>query len=149
MDLEKVISEELVKATKANEKLRKETLRSIRAAIIEFKKSGEGREIDDETAMRILKSAAKRRRDSIEQFEKAGRDDLVENEKKELAVIMEFLPEQMSEEEIEKIVDAKIQAVGAESPSDMGKVMGAVMKEIGGKADGSAVKRIVQEKLSS
>lgn len=148
MNLETKINEELKAAMKAKETVRIDALRSLRSAIIEFNKSGAGHEMNEEEALAILRSAAKKRRDSIDMYLKGNRQDLADKEKEELKVIEEFLPEQMSEEEVEKVVSGIIADTGAESMKDMGKVMGAAMKALQGKADGNIVQKIVKDKLS-
>jgi len=91
--------------------------------------------------------AAKQRKESIEQFEDGGRDDLVENEKNELKIIEAYLPEMMSEDEIREVVKEKIDQLGASGMQDMGKVMGSLMGQLKGKADGSIVSKVVKEEL--
>ena len=98
--------------------------------------------------MSVIQKEAKQRKDAIEQFKSAGRDELVEKEATELALLEKYLPEQMSEEEITKLVTAAIEKTGAASPSDMGKVMGALMADVKGKADGGLVSKIVREQLA-
>ncbi|MDQ1265056.1 MAG: uncharacterized protein QG635_206, partial [Bacteroidota bacterium] len=122
MNFEQKINEEIKLATKSGEKLRLETLRSLRAAIIEFNKSGIGREMNDEDGIKILNAAAKKRKDAIAMYEQGGRYDLADKENTELFIIQEFLPKQMSEDEI--IIEAKkiIEDTGASSAKDMGKV---------------------------
>jgi hypothetical protein len=105
------------------------------------------KELDAEGASKILMKEVKKRRDAIEELEQAGREDLLEKERRELAIIEQFLPEQMSREEIESIVDDVIAQTGASSQRDMGKVMGAVMPKVRGKADGKLVNEVVREKL--
>lgn len=148
MDLEKKVSEELKKAIKESDQVRMDVLRSIRAAILEFKKSGINREMNEEDELKILNSLAKKRKEAIELYEKGGRTDLAEKERKELEVIQSFLPAQMSEEEIRGFLAKIIQEINAQSPSDLGKVMGRAMKELKGKADGSLVQKIARELLS-
>ena len=147
MGLETIINTQLKEAIKSGDKTRIETIRSLRASIIEFNKSGVGREMNDDDELKILKSAAKRRKDAIEMYVKGGRMELAEKEKQELEIINSFLPEQASEEEIKNIVSRTIQSVNAEGMKDMGKVMGIVMKELKGKADGNLVRQIVQSEL--
>ena len=147
MTLEEQINEQLKAAIKSGDKTRMETLRSLRASIIEFNKSGAGRAMNSDDELKILKSAAKKRKDAIEMYEKAGRKELAEKEKQELEIINSFLPEQLSEDEIRKVVLNTIQQVEAEGMKDMGKVMGPVMKELKGKADGNTVRQIVQSEL--
>ena len=111
MNLEPKINEELKNAIKSGDKIRLETMRSIRASIIEFNKSGSDKEMNEDDEMKILNSQAKKRRDAIELYDKGGRDDLVEKEKKELEIIMEFLPKQLTENEIKEIVQNKTRIV--------------------------------------
>lgn len=147
MSLEQKINESLKEAMKAKDKVKLDALRSIRSTIIEFNKSGSGREMNEEDEIKILKSAVKKRKDAIEMYEKGDRQELADKEKAELQVIEAFLPERMSDEEIGKVVEEIIAEVGAESMSDMGKVMGLSMKRLGGQADGAKVKDIVKQKL--
>lgn len=147
MKLEEIISEQMKTAMKSGEKLRLETLRSLRAAILEFKTSGANREMTEEDDFKILNVAAKKRRDAIDMYDKAGRTDLLEKEQAELAVIQEFLPKQLTNEEIAVIVNNIVSETGAQGMKDMGKVMGTAMKAAAGKADGNAVQIIVKEIL--
>ncbi|ROL55989.1 GatB/YqeY domain-containing protein [Bacteroidetes/Chlorobi group bacterium Naka2016] len=148
MNLEQKVGEELKKAIKEGDQIRMDALRSIRASILEFKKSGIGREMNEEDEIKILNSLAKKRKEAIEMYEQGGRTDLAEKERKELEIIKQFLPEQLSEEEIRKIVASIIQELNASSPSDLGKVMGRAMKDLKGKADGSLVQSIARELLT-
>jgi hypothetical protein len=147
MNLETKINEELKNAIKSGDKIRLETIRSLRAGIIEFNKSGAGREMNEADELKILQLNAKRRRDAIALYEQGGRTDLVEKEKAELAIIEEFLPKQMSEVEVKEIITNVISESGATDLKDMGKVMGASMKQLQGKADGNLVQKIVKELL--
>jgi len=126
-------------------------LRSLKAKILEKeiseRKGGESK-ISDEQVIEVLMKAAKQRKESIDQFTQGGRDDLVEKEKEELAIIEEFLPKMMSEDEIRASVKEQITQLGASGMSDMGKVMGVMMGKLKGKADGSIVSRVVKEELS-
>lgn len=149
MSLETIISEEMKNAMKSGDKVRLDTVRSIRASILEFKTSGAGRDMNEEDEMKILKNQAKKRRDAIDMYEKAGRAELLEKEKLELVIIEEFLPQQMSEDEAKVIIAKLISDSGATDMKDMGKVMGAAMKELKGKADGGLVQKIVKELLGT
>lgn len=149
MNLETTINDELKNAIKQSDKLRMETLRSLRATIIEFNKSGIGREMNDDDELKILQSAAKKRRDAIELYEKAGRTELSDKEKAELVIITEFLPKQLSEEDVKTIITKVISETGATGFKDMGKVMGATMKELKGKADGNLVQTLVKSGLEN
>jgi uncharacterized protein YqeY len=147
MSFEEKINEALKDAMKSGDKVRTDTIRSIRAGIIEFAKSGSGRELNEEDEIKILNSNAKKRKDAIEMYEKGGRPELVEKEKIELSIIEEFLPKQLDDEEIIKIVKNIISNVGATNSKDFGKVIGATMKELKGKADGNRVQGIVKSLL--
>lgn len=149
MNLEQKINEEIKSAMKAGQKLRLETLRSVRAAIIEFAKSGLAREMNEDDEIKILNNLAKKRKDAIEMYKQANRNELMEKEQEELGIIAEFLPKQLTEDEIKAILVELVKSVGAESPKDMGKVMGPVMKQLSGKADGNQVKTILQEILGN
>jgi uncharacterized protein YqeY len=147
MTFEQKINEDLKEAMKSGDKLRLETLRSLRASIIEFSKSGTGKDMSDEDAQKILLNASKKRKDAIEMYKQAGRQDLLEKEESELAIIAAYLPEQLSESEVVDALKLIIQQVGAEGPKDMGKVMGLAMKELRGKADGTLVQQSLKQLL--
>lgn len=121
----------------------KMAIASIKNAQIEVEE-----ELTDAEIQKILRKEVKKIKDSIEQFEKMGRQDLVEKEELQLEVLNSYLPELLSEDDVKKIVESKIKELGASSMKDMGKVMGVVMKELDGKTDGNTVKTIVQELLS-
>ena len=140
--------EEMKKAMKSGEKVRLGALRMLRASIIEFNKSGAERKMNEEDEIKILNSAVKKRREAMEMYEKAGRTDLYENEKEELAVIEEFLPKQLSDDEVKQIIKGIIGQCGASSLKDLGKVMATVMKELKGKTDGKKVQEFAKELLS-
>ncbi|MFP4527502.1 MAG: GatB/YqeY domain-containing protein [Candidatus Kapaibacterium sp.] len=148
MSLEQKISEELKAAMKSGDKMRIDTIRSIRAGIIEFKKSGVPKEMEEEDELALLKTHVKRRQDAIELYQKGGRDDLAQREQSELKVIREFMPEEMPKEELEKIVSDSIAKTGAKDIKDLGKVMQVVMSEVKGRADGRFVNQIVRNMLT-
>jgi uncharacterized protein YqeY len=147
MTFEQKINEDLKESMKSGDKLRLETLRSIRASIIEFSKSGTGKDMSEEDAQKILLNASKKRKDAIEMYKQAGRQDLLEKEESELAIIAAYLPEQLSESEVLDALKSIIQQAGAEGPKDMGKVMGLAMKELRGKADGTLVQQCLKQLL--
>ena len=147
MGLPQRITDDLKSAMKSGDKLRLETLRMLRAQIIEFEKKGLDRPMNADDELSILMSAAKKRKEAIEQFKAAGRDELVAQETKELEIISEYLPKQMSREEAEGIVVNILQQAGAVSMKDMGKVMPLAMKELKGKLDSSIISEIVKRKL--
>lgn len=134
---------------KSGDKTRLETLRSLRALILEFEKSGIGRAMNEEDEQKILLSAAKKRKDAIEQYKNVGRMEAAAQEEAELAIIQEFLPKQLSESELKTILSNLIASIGASSPNDVGKVMGPAMKELRGKADGALVQSIVKRLLGA
>jgi uncharacterized protein len=147
MNLTQRINEDLKTAMKSGNKLRLETLRMLRAQIIEFEKKGLDRPMTEDDEMSILLSASKKRKEAIEIFTKAGRMELVEQETKELEIISEYLPKQLSREDAEKIVENLIQQSGAASMKDLGKVMPSAMKELKGKIDSKVISEIVKQKL--
>jgi hypothetical protein len=152
MSLKDRISEDIKSAMKAKDKIRLETVRSIKKVLLEKEVSlrPQGQESLTETQeIEVLSQQAKQRRDSIEQYRQAGRDDLADKEAQELAIIEEYLPGQLSEEEVGAVVDEVIAQTGATSVKDMGKVMGPVMQQLKGRADGQKIQAIVKEKLSN
>lgn len=148
MGLDEKITEELKKAIKESDKVRMDALRSIRAGLLELKKSGLNREITEEDEIKILKSLVKKRKEAIELYEKGGRQDLAEKERQEMEIIKQFLPAEIGEDEIRNFLNNLIQELGAKSISDLGKIMGRAMKDLKGKADGSLVQKIARELLS-
>jgi uncharacterized protein YqeY len=152
MSLKDRISEEIKVAMKAKDKVRLETVRSIKKVILEKESTlrAQGQEnLTESQELEVLTQLAKQRRDSVEQYRKAGREDLAEQESQELAILEEYLPKQLSDEEVAAIIDEVIAAVGATSAKDMGKVMGAVMQQLKGRADGQKIQAMVKAKLSS
>ena len=147
--LKQKLREELKRSMLARDELTTSVLRMVLSAInyYEIEKGGAGYEANEEDVMSVVQKEAKQRRDSIEEFTKAGRQELADKEQKELEILQKYLPEQLSEEEIKKLVDEAISQTGASNISDMGKVMGALMPKIKGKADGSLVSKIVKESL--
>ncbi len=147
MTLKEKINDDLKKSMLAQNAFRTETLRSIRAEILKMDKSGMDREMNEEEELQLLNKQAKMRKESIEMFEAAGRADLVERETKQLEIINEYLPKQLSREEAESIIDNVIKESGAVSAKDIGKVMGPVMKALKGKFDGKIIQEIVKSRL--
>ncbi len=151
MTIKNKIQEDLKAAMKSGDSFRRDVLRLLDSAIknveIEKKKREEG--LSEEEVIEVISRAVKQRQDSIKQYNDGGRGDLAEKEQKELDIIMEYMPEQLSEDEIEKIVAETISQVGVLSPADMGKVMSMVMAKLKGKADGNVVRDIVQKKLAA
>ncbi|HSL53919.1 MAG TPA: GatB/YqeY domain-containing protein [Pyrinomonadaceae bacterium] len=149
MTLTKQIVSDLTAAMKAQDAGRTSTLRMVKAAMMN-RQIEKGSELDDEDMQKLLRSLVKQRRDSIEQYEKAGRQELVDKEKAEIEVIETYLPQAASQEEIEQAVSAAIADTGATSMKDMGKVMKAAQAALAGKnADGKLVSEVVKAKLNS
>jgi uncharacterized protein YqeY len=150
MGLKEQISDDLKSAMKSGDRIRLETLRTLRAALMEkeIEKRGSGKPMAPEDEITVLMSSAKKRRESMEQFEKGGRPELVEQEGKELAIIQEYLPKQMSSEEIMQVIEHAVTVVGASEQSDFGKVMSFVMKDLKGKADGKLIQDLVKRRLA-
>ncbi len=145
--LKERITREMKAAMKGGDKARLGVIRLILAALKQVEVD-ERIELDDDRVVAILDKMVKQRRDSVEQYEKAGRTELAEQEKYEIAVIREFLPQPLSDEEIEALVDEAIAAVGATSMKEMGKVMGQLKPKLQGRADMGAVSALVRQKLS-
>ena len=149
MSLTKQIVADLTAAMKAQDANRTSTLRMVKAAMMN-RQIEKGSELDDDDMQKLLRSLVKQRRDSIEQYEKAGRQELVDKEKAEIEVIETYLPQAASQDEIEQAVAAAIAETGASSMKDMGKVMKAAQAALAGKnADGKLVSEIVKSKLNS
>ncbi|MGD1804003.1 GatB/YqeY domain-containing protein [Dapis sp. BLCC M126] len=151
MSLKDKITEEIKAAMKAKDKVRLETVRSIKKVILEEEVNARAAGKDSLTEaqeMDILARLAKQRRDSIEQYTQVGRQELADQEAAELAIIEEYLPKQLSDDEIAQVIDEIIVQVGASSAKDMGKVMGPAMQQLKGKADGKKVQEMVKTKLN-
>lgn len=133
---------------KAKDKTKKSTITMIRAAILQQEKDTQVDNLPDADIQAIIAKQYKQHADSLEEFEKAGREDLIEQTKAEMAVIEAYLPKQLTESEIETVVDETIQEVGAKDMKDMGKVMKTLMPKVKGVADGKVVNQIVRKKLS-
>ena len=149
------IQEDLKAALRAKDEIKTGALRMLLAALINKEKekgpfdSAQGKhELSDEEAQAVLFGEAKKRKEAAEAFEKGNRPDMAAKERKELEIIQGYLPEQMAEEEIRKLVKEAIAKTGAQSPQDMGKVMAALMPQTKGKADGGQVSQIVKQQLA-
>jgi uncharacterized protein len=147
MELNKKIEEEMIKAAKAKEKIRLSALRMMKNAV-HNKEIDLRRELTEAEILQVFAAMVKQRRDSIEQFEKGGRMDLVEKETAELKVVQEFMPQQFSEEDLTAAIEKAVQETGAAGPKDMGKVMKALLPVISGRADGKVVSEKVKARLS-
>ncbi|MEE9449299.1 MAG: GatB/YqeY domain-containing protein [Ignavibacteriaceae bacterium] len=147
MNLNDKINNDLKEALKAGNKVRLKTVRSIKALILEFEKSGTGKEFNEEEEIKLLSSAAKKRRESIEEYRKAGREDLASVEEAELNVIIDYLPQQLTEEEIETEVKAIAGEIGASGKANFPKLMQASIIKLKGQAEGKAIKAAVEKVL--
>lgn len=146
MNLSERLNEDMKQAMKSKDKHSLSTIRMVRSTIknleIDLKRT-----LDDNEVLDILSREIKQRKDALQEFEKAGRDDLVANANAEIEIIGKYLPAQLSEEEIKVIVQQTIQETGASSKADMGKLMSALMPKVKGRADGKLVNQVVQQFL--
>ncbi len=149
MNLREKINEDIKQAMLKKETLRLETLRMIKAKLLEkeVEKRVTPEGMTDEDEMQVLLSSAKMRKESIEEFDKAGRKELADKERSELEIIQEYLPKQMTVDEITKLVNDLAAKLGVQGQKDFGKLMGAAMKELKGKADGKLVQDVVKARL--
>jgi len=146
MSLNAQIKSDIKDAMRAKDVQKRDTLRNIQVAVKDIEVN-ERREVTDADVEAILMKYAKQREDAMAQFKDAGREDLVEKELAELAIVKTYLPEPMSDEELESILKEIVASTGAESMKDMGKVMGAAKKEIGSRADGGRINVCVKKLL--
>lgn len=148
MTLADKLTEDMKASMRAGDAARTGTLRLLRGAL-KNEEIKTGRPLEDDGVLKVLQHEAKQRRDSIEAYRGAGRDDLVAHEEAELAVVNEYLPQAMTDGEVAAVVQTVIAETGAAGMAQMGAVMGAVMQRVGVRADGSTVARIVRERLSA
>lgn len=146
MSLLQKIESDMKDALKSGDKERSGTLKMLKSDMM-YEKAKTGQEITDEQALDVVKRAAKRRKESIREFEAAGRNDLAAVEAGELKIIGEYLPEQLGEEEIVKVVDRILAAAGEVTQKDFGRIMGMAAKELKGKADGALIKEVLQRRM--
>lgn len=143
------ISEDIKKAMLAKDKVALDALRGAKKEFLEAKTAkGSDGDLKDEQAVRILQKMIKQRKESAEMYSQAGRQELADNEMAQVKVIEQYLPKQMSEEELTAALQLIIQQVGAQGPQDMGKVMGSATKQLAGKAEGKAISMKVKELLN-
>ena len=147
MSIKDTLTNDMKEAMKAKEKDRLAVIRMVRGAIKQIEIDSK-KELDDEAVIGVISKEVKMRKDSVEEFKKGGREDLVAKTEAEIAVLMPYLPQQLSEDEIRSLVQAAVEQVGASSPKDMGKVMGVLMPKVKGRADGQLVNTIVKEALN-
>lgn len=150
MSLKEKLTADMKEAMKAREEGRQRlgVIRLVRGAIRQQEIDGQ-RELDDEAVLSVISKEVKQRRDAIEEFQKGGRDDLVRQNEAEIAILMEYLPQQMTEDEVRSAVQEAIAATDASTPKDMGKVMKELMLKVKGRADGKLVNQIVRERLDA
>ena len=148
MSLESTINEDLKQAMKAKDQVALRGIRAIKSAILLYNTSGASEELTQEKEIAILQKLIKQRQDSLDIYEKQGREDLAVVEREEIAVIMRYLPQQLSEAELNEAIRSIIQRTGASSMKDMGSVMGEASKELAGKADGKTISAVVKALLS-
>lgn len=146
MSLQEQLNEDMKAAMKRGEKLRLETIRMVRAQMKDAQ-IAKMAPLSAEDELGILQTAAKKRREAIELYKKGGRDDLLEKEMAELAIVSEYLPKALTPEEVLAIIDATILESGAKTAADFGKVMGRVAQQTKGRADGKIVQQLVRERL--
>jgi len=147
MTLKEKIEKDFIEAYKAKDELKTSVLRMIKSSI-KNKEIANGKDLGDTELAELIAKEIKQRRDSSEQYKAGDRAELAEKEDEEIKILANYMPEQMPEDEIAKIVDEAIAKTGANNPADMGKVMGAIMPQVKGKADGTLVSNIVKTKLS-
>ncbi|HPY02896.1 MAG TPA: GatB/YqeY domain-containing protein [Spirochaetota bacterium] len=148
MSLYKRIESDLQDSLKSGNELRLSVLRMLKSDIM-YEKNKSGKDLSEEKILETVSRAAKRRKESITEFDKAGRADLSDKEKSELLIIEEYLPKQLTESEIYEIVEEFISKNGKPQSSESGRFIGMIMKELKGRADGSLVKEIVSKKISN
>jgi len=148
MNLKEVINSDFKEAFKAGDAMAKSVISMLKSAIKNKEIDNKGLELSDEQVIEIISSEVKKRKESAKQYREGGREDLAKNEEDELAVLMKYMPQQLSEEEITELVKKAISDTGAESAQDLGKVMAVLKDATKGKADGSLVAKIVKESLA-
>ncbi|CAM3106288.1 GatB/YqeY domain-containing protein [Sporolactobacillus spathodeae] len=147
MNLIDRLTNDMKEAMKAREKARLSVIRMLKTSL-HNESIKTGNQLSDEEALAVLTRELKQRKDSLQEFENAGRHDLVDEVSFEIAIVQSYLPEQLSEDDVQSIVDETISEVGAVSKADIGKVMKAIMPKVKGRADGSLINRLVRGKLN-
>ncbi len=149
MSLENTINEDLKTAMKAKDQVSLRGIRAIKSAILIYNTSGAGDALNPEKEIALLQKLVKQRQDSLDIFEKQGREDLAVIERDEIAVIMRYLPKQLSEEELKDGIRSIMARLNASTMKDMGRIMGEASKEFAGKADGKTISAVVKALLSN
>jgi len=148
MSLEKKIMTDLKEAMKSKDQAALRSIRAIKAAILLVKTDGTGKELDAAGEIKLVQKLVKQRQDSLDIFEKQGREDLAVGEREEIEVLKKYLPQQMSEQELLPIIKEIVSQTGASGMKDMGKVMGMASAKLAGKADGKTISGLVKQLLS-
>lgn len=148
MNLEARITNDLKEAMKSKDQAALRSVRAIKAAILIFKTDGSGNVLDEANEIKIVQKLVKQRQDSLEIYNKQGREDLAVTEREEIAELLKYLPAQMSEDELKSSLQAIITETGASSAKDMGKVIGLANQKLAGKAEGKVIAAMVKELLS-
>ena len=146
MSLKEQLTTDMKEAMKSHDKDRLAVIRMVRGAIRQQEIDGQ-KELSDEDVIAVMSKEIKMRKDSIEEFEKGGREDLIAKTQAEIDVLMPYMPAQLSEDEVRELVKAAVAETGAATPKDMGKVMGALMPKVKGRADGKLVNTLVRSML--
>jgi len=146
MNLLEKIEADLINAMKSSDAARAGTLKMLKSDL-SYERGKTGKDMSDEQMLEVVSRSAKRRRESIKEFQRGNRQDLVDKEKQELAIVEEYLPQQMGGEDIEKFISEKLSSLEVITEKDFGKIMGEIMKDLKGKADGAVVKSILSAKL--
>ena len=147
MSLKENLLQDMKEAMKSKDTIRKNTIQLVRGGVLQIEKDKKV-ELDDEGVLEVISKELKKRRDSLPDFEKSGRMDLVDDLNKEIEILLAYLPDQLSEEDIKKIVEETINEVGATTMKDMGKVMGAVTPKVKGRADNKIVSGFIKQLLT-
>lgn len=146
MTIKDKLLEELKSAMKERDEVRKNTITMVRSAILQVEKDNKIT-LDQQGIIEVIAKEVKKRKDSLPEYEKSNREDLIDTLKTEIDILMKYLPEQMSEQEVEKVVKETVDELGVSSVKDMGKVMAAVLPKVKGRADGKLVNQIVRKYL--
>lgn len=146
MSLKETLAQDLKLSLKEKDLIKRNTVQSIRAAILQFEKDNRT-ELDDDGIVDVIAKELKKRKDVLPDYEKSGRQDLIDQLNREIEIVMGYLPSQLSEDELDEIIKKAVESTGASTMKDMGKIMAAVMPQIKGRADGRAVNALAKKYL--
>ena len=147
MSLKETLAQDLKLSLKEKDLIKRNTVQSIRAAVLQFEKDNRT-ELDDDGIIEVIAKELKKRKDVLPDYEKSGRQDLIDQLNREIEIVMGYLPSQLSEDELDEIVKKAVESTGASSMKDMGKIMAAVMPQVKGRADGRAVNALAKKYLN-